>query len=190
MNPHTAISPSSSISSRARLGIVFSLALFGLIASVAPLHAGNYIYWNGDNGSNWNTTDANWNAPPSGGLPDILWNNANGDTAAFDGNFPGAVIVNAPINVTAIDFANGANPVSGSSALTFGNATSTNSIGSVNGSAVPTTGNIIDVNSWSCKRRDQRPDQQLVRSAEVGRGHADAGRPVEFQRNRIEPRGA
>ncbi len=180
MNPHTAASRSSSISSRTGLGFVLSLALFGLIASVAPLRAGNYIFWNGDNGSNWNTTDANWNVPPSGNLPDILWNNANGDTAAFDGNFPGAITINAPINVTAIDFANGANPVSGSSALTFGNATSTNSIGSVNGSAVPTTGNIIDVNSGAANAVINAPINSSFGLQKWGAGTLTLGGQLNF----------
>ncbi len=178
MNPH-ATSRSSSISLR-RLGFVFSLALFGLIASVAPLHAGSYIYWNGDTSSIWNTADGNWNAPPSGGVPDILWNNANGDTAAFDGNFPGAVIVNAPINVTAIDFANGANPLSGSSALTFGNATSTNSIGTVNGSGVPTTGNIIDVNSGAANAVINAPINSSFGLQKWGAGTLTLGGQLNF----------
>ena len=176
MIPLTGTSRSSSISLR-RLGLVFSLALFGLLASVAPLHAGNYVTWDGDATSNWNTTDANWFTTG----PDILWNNAGGDTAAFDGNFPGAVVVNAPISVGAIDFtgpSNATNPVNGSAGLTFINGT--NSIGSVNGSTVPTNGSIIDVNVAATNAVINAPINSSLGLQKWGAGTLTLGGQLNF----------
>src|SRR6476620_6017354 len=92
--------------------------IFCLVAVTAAQVRGADVTWdNGGGTSKWNTTDVNWSGS--------AWNNANGDGAIFDGNFTGAVTVNAPINVNSINFMANGNPLSGTGPLTFVNGDST-----------------------------------------------------------------
>ena len=86
-----------------------------LAFAAAQVRAADVTWDNGAGTSKWNTTDVNWSGS--------AWNNANGDGAVFDGNFIGAITVNAPINVNSINFMANGNPLSGTGPLTFVTAT-------------------------------------------------------------------
>src|ERR1043166_8429131 len=96
------------------------LALALLFVMVAPLRAAD-VTWNASASTNWNLTDPNWSTG--------LWNNGNGDGAAFGATGAGPINVTTPINVNSLGFTasgytfNGSGPINlvpGSSSLGTG----------------------------------------------------------------------
>jgi hypothetical protein len=87
------------------------LCLLPLLALVPKAVAQDVTWTNGAGGFSWSTGVANWNTG--------AWNNANVNTAIFNGTAPGTLTVNSAITLRGINFQAGGYEISGSNTLTL-----------------------------------------------------------------------
>src|SRR5436190_2381476 len=126
---------SSAFRVRSRLArLLPSFAFAVLIMNGGPLHAADVTWNNGAGSFNWNLTDLNWSTGQ--------WNNASIDNAFFGGTGVGAITVNAPINVSTLNFSTNGYSLGGTGPFTFVRGTSLNhlitgNIGVGSGATVP-----------------------------------------------------